>query len=431
MFILLVGPMTIPSSLCTRAPVHVGNVQEDAPTHAFCHGVMARDRREASAVARGAFDRNVRGMCKCSGRLAGDEGGKLFSDVSAGPTLVSSVASFLQQLAAQNDSEGCGAPCFLSATEPTISVPDYVDRLARFFQCSRECFVLALIYIDRLLRGNSHIWLCPLNVHRLVVTALMVAVKFADDTFYSNAYYAKVGGLPLKEMNHLEATLLRMLHFRLHVMPWEFHRFFRLVIDSPFSHRPRVICCNINSNSSSLSAPAAADDSHGFGPECSGSTKVLEQSCGNPCCSPSWGSTGCFSGSSHSTSPPFTPEAAEVQSPSEDGDPRLQRFHSRYDPIIRSCQQQEGELHGSGKRCARQHLEQVPEHFCHSHVQLHLQQVPHRGAQRVCCQAKAHGVLPRHFNSAPHHIKLSADHLCRSRVTQPDRGGESGMSAYR
>ncbi|KAL8450485.1 hypothetical protein Emag_003175 [Eimeria magna] len=265
-------------------------------------------------------------------------------EASADVLLVTSVASLLQHLASQNKSTGCGAPCFLSASEPMITVSDYVERLARFFQCSRECFILALIYIDRLLQSNKHVWLCPLNVHRLVVTALMVAVKFADDTFYSNAYYAKVGGLPVKEINYLEATLLRMLRFRLHVLPCEFERFYRLVMDASFSTaataQPRAINSsnNSNSNNSSISfhpaskphvaadaavdggdvcssftaAAAPADD------ECTERSKALQHCCSTTtCCSPSTGSTACFSGSSQSVSPPCTPEAAdEVNFPS-------------------------------------------------------------------------------------------------------------------
>ncbi|CBZ51327.1 hypothetical protein NCLIV_043920 [Neospora caninum Liverpool] len=112
---------------------------------------------------------------------------------------------------------------FHSSTEPSIGVGEYVDRLARFFRCSSECFILALIYIDRLVRRRSGFMLNSLNVHRLFITALTVASKFFDDTYYSNSFYAKVGGLSLKELNRLEVTLVILLDFRLHVMPNEFH----------------------------------------------------------------------------------------------------------------------------------------------------------------------------------------------------------------
>lgn len=46
---------------------------------------------------------------------------------------------------------------------------------------------------------------------------MTVAVKFFEDTYYTNAYYAKVGGLPLKELNILEEEFLHLIDYRLHV----------------------------------------------------------------------------------------------------------------------------------------------------------------------------------------------------------------------
>ncbi|CDJ46065.1 cyclin, N-terminal domain-containing protein, putative [Eimeria brunetti] len=332
--------MALPAvSVGLRAPLHAEGGPSVVPLrHAFSQA-ETRDGPHASrsvdASRDGSHEANCRRCSNCScgaGAAVGRPPSRkpLFEVSAADASIVASVAALLQHLGMQKSSEGCGAPCFLSATEPMISMPDYLERLARFFQCSGECFVLALVYIDRLLQMNTSVWLCPLNLHRLAVTALMVAVKFADDTFYSNAYYAKVGGLPLQEMNHLEATLLRMLHFRLHVMPWEFHKYFRLVLDSPFAtRRPRAICSSqasppaasdggsstsgSNSSNDGLERPACGSSSRG-----SSSGKVPQQQCGNTCCSPSSGSTGCFSGSSQSVSPPSTPEAsAAAKSPVE------------------------------------------------------------------------------------------------------------------
>ena len=45
----------------------------------------------------------------------------------------------------------------------------------------------------------------------------MLAAKFHDDLFYNNAYYSKLGGLSLNELNHLESELLHLLDFSLFV----------------------------------------------------------------------------------------------------------------------------------------------------------------------------------------------------------------------
>ena len=79
-----------------------------------------------------------------------------------------------------------------------------------------ECFVLALIYIDRLIT-KRRIVLDQLNVHRLLVTSVMLAAKFFDDHYLDNQHYAAVGGVPKAEMNVLELEFLFLLEFNLHV----------------------------------------------------------------------------------------------------------------------------------------------------------------------------------------------------------------------
>ena len=46
-----------------------------------------------------------------------------------------------------------------------------------------------------------------------------MAAKFFDDAYYNNAYYAKVGGVLVSEMNGLEVDFLFRINFSLHVTP--------------------------------------------------------------------------------------------------------------------------------------------------------------------------------------------------------------------
>lgn len=45
----------------------------------------------------------------------------------------------------------------------------------------------------------------------------MVAAKFADDFFYKNEYYAKIGGISKMDINTLELELLNQLNYHLFV----------------------------------------------------------------------------------------------------------------------------------------------------------------------------------------------------------------------
>lgn len=53
------------------------------------------------------------------------------------------------------------------------------------------------------------------NVHRLLISGITVASKFFSDIFYTNSRYAKVGGLPLAELNALELQFLLLNSFDL------------------------------------------------------------------------------------------------------------------------------------------------------------------------------------------------------------------------
>lgn len=118
---------------------------------------------------------------------------------------------------------------FHSSRAPPISIQDYVKRLRKYFVCSSECFVVALVYIDRVGKNNDSMAVCDVTVHRLLMIALMIAAKFHDDKYYNNGYYAKVGGMTLREANILEVVMLKELKWRLVVSPEEYQLYHGLV----------------------------------------------------------------------------------------------------------------------------------------------------------------------------------------------------------
>lgn len=70
--------------------------------------------------------------------------------------------------------------CLQSVCPPATSIAAYIPRLYRHFRCSEEVFVFALIYLDRVIRAN-HIKINALNIHRLVLAASVIGVKFVED----------------------------------------------------------------------------------------------------------------------------------------------------------------------------------------------------------------------------------------------------------
>eukprot|EP00747_Dinoflagellata_sp_TGD_P211924 gnl/TRDRNA2_/TRDRNA2_85090_c0_seq1.p1 gnl/TRDRNA2_/TRDRNA2_85090_c0~~gnl/TRDRNA2_/TRDRNA2_85090_c0_seq1.p1 ORF type:complete len:203 (+),score=33.50 gnl/TRDRNA2_/TRDRNA2_85090_c0_seq1:99-707(+) len=142
----------------------------------------------------------------------------------AGAYFVTALANILTHLASL-----AGLPNrvtrFHAIRAPQLSIHDYLLRIAKYFQCSHECFVLCLVYIDRIVKLHPEFTISNLNIHRLLVTSVMLAVKFFDDVYYSNSYYARVGGLQTKEVNSLEAHFLRLIEWKLHVLPQEYEQY--------------------------------------------------------------------------------------------------------------------------------------------------------------------------------------------------------------
>jgi len=135
-----------------------------------------------------------------------------------GQQLVQVVSCVLCKLVAGNDAHGEQQPLtkFHALRAPAITIPEYMARVLKYSGCSSECFLLSLVYIDRLIQ-RSGILLTSLNIHRIIITSVMLAAKFFDDQYFNNAFYAKVGGVPPLEMNSLELEFLFSINFSLHV----------------------------------------------------------------------------------------------------------------------------------------------------------------------------------------------------------------------
>ncbi|KAL8957997.1 MAG: hypothetical protein Q9183_005926 [Haloplaca sp. 2 TL-2023] len=69
------------------------------------------------------------------------------------------------------------------------------------------------------------------NIHRLVIAGVTCASKFFSDVFYTNSRYAKVGGLPLVELNHLELQFLLLNDFRLSVPVEELEAYGTMLVE--------------------------------------------------------------------------------------------------------------------------------------------------------------------------------------------------------
>jgi len=116
---------------------------------------------------------------------------------------------------------------FFSTVVPDIPIIDYLRRIAWYYDCSKESFVLALEYIHRVTKYNPEIVVNHNTAHRLIATCLLVATKFIDDLVFNHTFYAKVVGLPALAMSTLEQYFLLIISFDLFVQPGQYKRRFK------------------------------------------------------------------------------------------------------------------------------------------------------------------------------------------------------------
>ena len=114
---------------------------------------------------------------------------------------------------------------FIAKSIPSISIKSYLQRILKYCPTCNQVYLSLIIYFDRLSSISKLFIITPFNVHRLIIAAITVSSKFFSDIFYTNQRYAKVGGLPLSELNQLELHFLLLLNFNLYINQSEFQSY--------------------------------------------------------------------------------------------------------------------------------------------------------------------------------------------------------------
>jgi len=124
-----------------------------------------------------------------------------------------------QVLATEELGKTCTLPIFSCRDQrvPSVSILRFVQRLFKYMPCTKELYVVALVFIDRVIAYNPGMCITASNVHRLLFISMLVAAKFYDDLFYANYYMAKIGGVSVQEVLELEVEFLAAIRFSLYV----------------------------------------------------------------------------------------------------------------------------------------------------------------------------------------------------------------------
>jgi hypothetical protein len=106
--------------------------------------------------------------------------------------------------------------CFSANSISNITLYEYLVRIQKYAVPEKNTLILSLIYIDRLCKlGN--IVLTYYNIHRILFTAILLAIKYNEDEFFENNYYADIAGIKFCELKVIEYNFFCICEFNLFV----------------------------------------------------------------------------------------------------------------------------------------------------------------------------------------------------------------------
>ena len=105
---------------------------------------------------------------------------------------------------------------------PKIKIEEYITRFFTFSKIEISTLILAYIYIKRFIDKEKYI-ISFRNIFRLIMSCIILAIKFNENKVYKNSFYAKVGGFDVDDLNNLEYNIFSRLDFNLRVLDIEFY----------------------------------------------------------------------------------------------------------------------------------------------------------------------------------------------------------------
>ena len=106
--------------------------------------------------------------------------------------------------------------CFSYNSIPKISIKDYLERIQEYTCLEQNTLILSLIYIDRLCEIGKII-LTYYNIHKILFGAILIAIKYNEDNFYDNKYYAQIAGVKISELKLMELNFIRFIDYQMYV----------------------------------------------------------------------------------------------------------------------------------------------------------------------------------------------------------------------
>lgn len=111
---------------------------------------------------------------------------------------------------------------FHSKSVPSMPLDTYFLRIMKYTENSPECAVLALKLLERYLLSVPYAQFDKLTAHRLLLALMWVATSYLCGEYINKESWALIGGVSLKELNHLIVELLNAINHECFITSNEF-----------------------------------------------------------------------------------------------------------------------------------------------------------------------------------------------------------------
>jgi hypothetical protein len=107
---------------------------------------------------------------------------------------------------------------------PCIAIKEYLLRIQNYSGMEKGTLILSLILIDHMCK-KSNIILTPYNIHRVLFSSVIISIKYNEDSYYDNNFYAQIAGIKPDELQLLEYKFFELNDFNVYVSDKEFEQY--------------------------------------------------------------------------------------------------------------------------------------------------------------------------------------------------------------
>ena len=151
----------------------------------------------------------------------------------------------------KRQSRGENEPLY-SKNIPVLPLNKYLIRIMKYTDCENNTLIVGYLYAMKLIQKENFV-LGINNVYRLLLGAIILAIKFMEDIKYDNSYYCNIGGISNQELNLIEYSLFTRIDFSINLQKKDVDKIYEQIFKTlPKSRLDEIIKINNINNNTNL-----------------------------------------------------------------------------------------------------------------------------------------------------------------------------------